>query len=149
MSLVTPHQVVLNLETEDRTTAIRTLAETLLRDDRVADFDAFLGDVQRREDQMATGLPGGVAIPHARSRHVTKASIVFGRSATGIDWGAPDGPARLIFLIGVPEGGEFDQLAVIAQLARRLVKPAVREQLLSIDDEAEVAALLGTEIIRS
>lgn len=149
MSLVTPHQVVLNLDTADRTTAIRTLAETLLREDRVADFEAFLSDVQRREDQMATGLPGGVAIPHARSRHVNEPSIVFGRSDAGIDWGAADGPARLIFLIGVPEGGESDQLAVIAQLARRLAKPSVREELLSMEDTTEVAALLDNEIIRS
>ena len=41
MSLVTPHQVVLNLDTTDRTTAIRTLAETLVRDDRLADLIAI------------------------------------------------------------------------------------------------------------
>lgn len=149
MSLVTPHQVVLNLDTTDRTAAIRTLAETLVRDDRLADLEAFLADVQRREEQMATGLPGGIAIPHSRSRHVNAPSIVFGRSDAGIDWGAADGPARLIFLIAVPEGGASDQLAVLAQLARRLAKPSLREQLLTMTDAEAIAGLLDDEVVRS
>ncbi len=149
MSLVTPHQVVLNLDTTDRTTAIRTLAETLVRDDRLADLEGFLSDVQRREEQMATGLPGGVAIPHSRSRHVNSPSIAFGRSDEGIAWGAADGPARLVFLIAVPEGGASDQLAVLAQLARRLAKPSLREQLLTMTDPQEIAELLDDEVVRS
>ena len=149
MSLVTPHQVVLNLDTTDRTIAIRTLAETLVRHDRVGDLEGLLSDVQRREEQMATGLPGGIAIPHSRSPHVNEPSIVFGRSDAGIDWGAPDGPARLIFLIAVPEGGESDQLAVLAQLARRLAKPSLREQLLTMSDPQEIAGLLDDQVVRS
>ena len=149
MSLVTATQVVLDLPVTDRTTAIRTLAETFVPEGRVSDLDAFLADVQRREDLMATGLPGGVAIPHSRSSHVTTPSMAFGRSTAGLDWGAADGPAHLIFLIGVPEGGQSDQLAVLAQLARRLTKPSFREQLLTLNDPQAICDVLDEEVLRS
>lgn len=149
MSLVTPDQVVLDMPTTDRTSVIRTLAETFVPHGRVSDLEAFLDDIQRREDLMATGLPGGIAIPHSRSPHVARPSMAFGRSEDGIDWGAADGPARLIFLIGVPEGGRSDQLAVLAQLARRLTKTTFRDQLLSLTDPQAICDLLDEEVLRS
>lgn len=149
MSLVTPHQVVLDMTTADRTSAIRTLAETFVTERRVSDLEAFLGDIRRREDLMATGLPGGIAIPHSRSPHVAQPSMAFGRSTDGIDWGAADGPAKLIFLIGVPEGGQSDQLAVLAQLARRLTKTTFRDQLLTLKNPQAICDLLDEEVLRS
>ena len=80
---------------------------------------------------MPTGLPGGIGIPHARSAYVTEPSLVFGRSPSGIDWGAEDGPATLIFLIAAPEGGGDDHLKILATLARRLMRTEFRESLMN------------------
>ena len=53
MSLITEHQVVLDLQGPDRHTATRTLAETLVADGRCTDLELFLDDVRKREEQMA------------------------------------------------------------------------------------------------
>ena len=58
-----------------------------------------------REAQSATGLPGGIAIPHCRSPHVDTATIAFARLSPKVDFGAPDGPADLAFLIAAPDVG--------------------------------------------
>ena len=109
MSLITDEQVILDLGGDDRHEATRTLAETLVATGRCTDLDAFLADVRAREEKMATGLPGGIGIPHARSGAITEPSLVFGRPVEGIDWGAKDGPATTIFLIAAPEeGGEAE-----------------------------------------
>ena len=92
MSLISESQVILDLDYPDRHQATRALAETLVADGRCTDLDLFLSDVRKREEQMATGLPGGIGIPHARSGGITTPSLVFGRSRNGIDWGAEDGP---------------------------------------------------------
>lgn len=149
MPLTTPQYIVLDLDAADRVAATRFLAQRLTDDGRIADLDGFLDDVQRREAQMATGLPGGVAIPHSRSRHVREPALAFGRSAAGIDWGAQDGPARLVFLIAVPEGGGTDHLAVLAKLARRLTKQSFRDDLLSLNSEQAVSDLLTDELDRA
>jgi PTS system fructose-specific IIA component len=147
MSLITEKLVVLNLDSPDRHAATRVLAEALASEGRVTDLDGFLEDVRKREEQMATGIHGGIGIPHARSAHVTEPSLVFGRSSKGIDWGAEDGPATLIFLIAAPEGGGDDHLKILAALARRLMRPAFRESLLNAPDAAAVVDVVTREVV--
>jgi len=147
MSLITEKLVVLNLDSPDRHIATRVLAEALATEGRLTDLEGFLADVRKREEQMPTGLPGGIGIPHARSAHVTEPSLVFGRSSGGIDWGAEDGPATLIFLIAAPEGGGDDHLKILAALARRLMRPAFRDSLMSAPDAAAVVDIVTREVV--
>src|SRR5512142_742058 len=128
--LIKEEYVVLDLAEPDRHAATRRLAATLANDGRVTDLEGFLADVRAREEQMATGLPGGIGIPHARSAHVTAPTLGFGRSTAGVDFGAEDGPAHLIFLIAAPAGGGDDHLQILAALARRLMRSAFRQSLL-------------------
>ena len=96
----------LDLAADSKEAAARSLAERMVALGRVTDLDGFLADVAAREAQMPTGLDGGIGIPHCRSAHVTEPTLAFGRSAAGIDFGAPDGPADLIFLIAAPAGAD-------------------------------------------
>jgi fructose-specific phosphotransferase system IIA component len=149
MSLITENLVVLDLDAPDRHAATRVLAEALSAAGRVTDLDGFVADVRKREDQMPTGLPGGIGIPHARSEHVTEASLVFGRAPQGIDWGSEDGPARLVFLIAGPLGRDEDHLSVLAALARRLTRPDFRRSLLDAPDAATVVDVVQREVVGS
>ena len=90
---------------------------------------------------MATGMPGGIGLPHARSEHVTVPSLGLARVPAGVDFGAPDGPATLVFLIAAPAGGGSEHLTILAALARRLVRPAFRQTIIDAPDAASVAVL--------
>jgi PTS system fructose-specific IIA component len=147
MSLITEHLVVLNLDSPDRHAATRVLAQALADEGRVTDLDGFLADVRKREEQMPTGLPGGIGIPHARSAYVTEPSLVFGRAPDGIDWGAEDGPATLIFLIAAPEGGGEDHLKILANLARRLMRTEFRNSLMNAPDATTVVDVVTREVV--
>lgn len=144
---LTVELVDLELEAEDRHAATRRLAALLAATGRVDDLDGFLTDVRAREALMATGLEGGIGIPHARSRHVRVPSLAVGRSAAGVDYGAPDGPAHLIFLIAVPEGAGADHLTLLSSLARRLVHASFRDALHSAPDAASVVAVIEKEVL--
>jgi PTS system fructose-specific IIA component len=145
-TLITAELVDLELAGPDRGAATRSLAERLSGAGRVTDLVGFLADVASREAQMPTGLEGGIGIPHARSSHVTAPSLAFGRSADGIDWGAPDGPAHLIFLIAAPASGDADHMTILAALARRLVHASFREALSNATDPQQVAELITREV---
>ena len=138
MPLITDEQVVLDLTGADRHEATRALAERLVASGRCTDLDTFLADVTERESKMATGLPGGIGIPHARSAAITEPSLVFGRSTDGIDWGAKDGPATLVFLIAAPEGGGDAHMQMLPKLARALMKKDFKAALAAATTEAEV-----------
>ena len=146
MSLITEEQVVLDLTGADRHEATRRLGERLVASGRCTDIDTFLGDVRKREETMATGLPGGIGIPHARSTAITEPSLVFGRSADGIDWGAKDGPATLIFLIAAPEGGGDAHMQMLPKLARALMKKDFKAALAAATTEAEVVRIVSNEV---
>ncbi|MFG2651006.1 fructose-specific PTS transporter subunit EIIC [Streptomyces sp. NPDC048436] len=119
--------------------AARALAERMVALGRVTDLDGFLADVAAREAQMPTGLDGGIGIPHCRSTHVTEPTLAFGRSADGIDFGAPDGPADLIFLIAAPAGADDAHLTILSSLARQLMDAEFTTALRAAED-AETAA---------
>ncbi|SEF21489.1 PTS system, fructose-specific IIA component [Amycolatopsis pretoriensis] len=144
--LITADLVDLGLDATDKAGATRALARRLVDAGRVTDLDLFLEDVAAREEQMATGLEGGIGIPHCRSAAVTAPTLAFGRSAAGVDFGAPDGPATLIFLIAAPEGGGSDHLKVLAALARRLVRAEFKQHLLAATDAGAVASYIRQEV---
>jgi fructose PTS system EIIBC or EIIC component len=146
MSLITEEQVVLDLTGADRHEATRRLGERLVASGRCTDLDAFLDDVRKREETMATGLPGGIGIPHARSAAITEPSLVFGRSGDGIDWGAKDGPATLVFLIAAPEGGGDAHMQMLPKLARALMKKDFKAALAEATTEAEVVRIVRDEV---
>jgi PTS system fructose-specific IIA component len=145
-SLITPELVDLDLAVSDRAAATRSLASLLAASGRVTDLDGFLADVAAREEQMPTGLEGGIGIPHARSTHVSEPSLAFGRTTAGVDFGAADGPAHLIFLIAAPAGGDSDHMTILASLARRLVHASFREALSNAVDAQATAEFITREV---
>ncbi|WP_217224935.1 PTS fructose transporter subunit IIABC [Streptomyces anulatus] len=143
--LITADLVDLDLSATTKDTAARSLAERMVAAHRVTDLDGFLADVAAREAQMPTGLDGGIGIPHCRSEHVNAPTLAFGRSGAGIDFGAADGPADLIFLIAAPAGADDDHLTILSGLARRLMDPEFTTALRAGTDPRAVAALIRGE----
>ncbi|MEU3097322.1 fructose-specific PTS transporter subunit EIIC [Streptomyces sp. NPDC006967] len=143
--MITADLVDLDLSADTKEAAARALAERMVAQGRVTDLEGFLADVAAREAQMPTGLDGGIGIPHCRSEHVTEPTLAFGRSAAGIDFGAADGPADLIFLIAAPAGADDAHLTILSSLARQLMKTRFTEALRSVDGAAAAAALIRGE----
>ena len=106
----------------DKQAVIGRLVGRLADAGRTTDPDGLTAAAMAREEQSATGLPGGIAIPHCRSPHVDTASIGFARLQPPVDFGAPDGPADLAFLIAAPEGGGAEHMKLLSSLARALVR---------------------------
>ncbi len=95
-----------------------------------------------REAKSATGMKDGIAIPHCRSVAVTEPTLAFARLAPGVDFGAKDGAADLVFLIAAPEGGGNAHLQILAKLARSLVKAEFTDALRAAATPDEVVALV-------
>ncbi|MDX2766593.1 PTS sugar transporter subunit IIA, partial [Streptomyces europaeiscabiei] len=140
--MITADLVDLDLSADTKEAAARALAERMVAKGRVTDLAGFLADVAAREAQMPTGLDGGIGIPHCRSEHVTEPTLAFGRSAAGVDFGAPDGPADLIFLIAAPAGADDAHLTILSSLARQLMNTEFTDALRGVDDAARAAALI-------
>jgi PTS system fructose-specific IIC component len=141
--LITPDLVALDADLgSDKTTVVRRLAGLVAGAGRATGADALTDDALAREAQAATGLPGGIAIPHCRSAAVTEASLAFARLDPKVDFGAPDGPADLVFLIAAPAHGDADHLTLLTALARALVRPDFVASLRAAGSADEVVRLV-------
>ncbi|MET9670091.1 fructose-specific PTS transporter subunit EIIC [Streptomyces sp. NPDC006475] len=143
--MITADLVDLDLAATTKEAAARSLAERMVAPGRVTDLEGFLGDVAAREAHMPTGLDGGIGIPHCRSAHVTEPTLAFGRSAAGVDFGATDGPADLIFLIAAPAGADDAHLTILSSLARRLMDESFTSALRTTADAEAAASLIRGE----
>lgn len=121
--IITPELVSLDAPLgADKQSVIRALAERIVAQGRARSAQELFDDAWAREQKDETGLPGGIGIPHARSASVTEPTLAFARLTPGVDFGAPDGPADIVFLIAAPAGADEAHLAVLSQLARSLMK---------------------------
>ena len=126
----------------DKAAVIGRLAALVTDSGRAVDAAALTADALAREAQSATGLPGGIAIPHCRSAAVRDASIGFARLRPPVDFGAGDGPADLVFLIAAPEGGGAEHMKLLTSLARALVRPDFVQSLREAPSADAVVALV-------
>jgi PTS system fructose-specific IIA component len=59
-----------------------------------------------------------------------------------VHFGAADGPANLIFLIGAPDTADDEHLHIIAALARKLVLDEFLDSLRNAKNGAEIAQII-------
>ncbi|SNS25871.1 PTS fructose transporter subunit IIABC [Rhodococcoides kyotonense] len=127
---------------ESKDGVISRLSETLAAAGRATEAEWLRDAALAREAQSATGLPGGIAIPHCRADVVTSASLGFARLNPKVDFGAPDGPADLVFLIAAPTGAGSAHMKLLSSLARALVKPEFVASLRAAATPADIVALV-------
>ena len=146
-SMITPELVRLDVSLgSDKTEVIRALARIAAEAGRTTNPDGLAEDALAREATSATGLPGGIAIPHCRTEHVDVPTLTFARLSPGTDFGAKDGPADLAFLIAAPAGGDATHLKVLTQLARALVKKEFTDGLRGATSAQEVVDLVNNVV---
>ena len=141
--IISPDLVLLDVDAgADKQAVITRLADLLASGGRVGDARALERATLARESQSATGLPGGIAIPHCRSAAVKQPSIGFARLRPAVDFGAPDGPADLVFLIAAPDGAGSEHMKLLSGLARALVRPDFIASLRAAATNSEIVALV-------
>ncbi len=121
---------------------IAHLAGLIAATGRASSAEGLIASAMAREAQSATGLPGGIGIPHCRSEAVNVASLGFARLDPKVDFGAPDGGADLVFLIAAPAGGGDTHMQLLTKLARSLVRKEFTQSLRDAKTKEELVQLV-------
>ena len=125
---------------------IAALARLVAAAGRSDDASGLADDAYAREAKSATGMAGGLAIPHCRSEHVSESTLVFARLSPPIDFGAKDGPADLVFMIAAPAAGDQEHMKLLTKLARALVRKDFTDALRAATSREEVVRLV-TDVV--
>jgi len=126
----------------DTPSVIRRLAELVAGTGRSTDVESLYADALAREQKTATGVPGGIAIPHCRSSAVREATLAMARLSPAVDFGAKDGPADIVFFIAAPAGADNEHLKLLSKLARSLIKKDFTAALRAAATPEEIVALV-------
>ncbi|MFC8039728.1 fructose-specific PTS transporter subunit EIIC [Paenarthrobacter sp. NPDC057355] len=141
--LITPQLVTLDQNLGDSPAdVIRVLAGKVAAAGRATEVEGLFADAFAREQKTATGVPGGIAIPHCRSAAVTEPALAMARLSHKVDFGAKDGPADLIFFIAAPDGADQEHLKLLSKLARSLIKKDFTAALRAASSEQEIVELV-------
>lgn len=135
--------VFLNVSALDDSDLIRTVVAKLNGIAGVLDADELAEAAVRRERELATGLEGGIAMPHARTKAVDRLIVSFVRPETPLNFASSDGSSSdLILFSAVPENCIDQYLYVTAQMIRKLGKEDIKSKLRSAASPEEVLQLL-------
>ncbi|MFE4082115.1 fructose-specific PTS transporter subunit EIIC [Paenarthrobacter sp. YIM B13468] len=141
--LITPQLVTLDQNLGDSPAdIIRVLAGKVAAAGRASEVEGLFTDAFAREQKTATGVPGGIAIPHCRSAAVTEPALAMARLSHKVDFGAKDGPADLIFFIAAPDGADQEHLKLLSKLARSLIKKDFTAALRAAATEQDIVDLV-------
>lgn len=127
---------------DSRFDVIKHLTQAVVNAGRATDFETLYAAARAREEKTDTGIPGGIAIPHCRSEAVTEPTLAMARPAPGVDFGAKDGAADLIFFIAAPADGDEAHLKILSKMARSLMKKSFTTALREAKTRDEVVVLV-------
>jgi len=137
--------VMLGLRGADRRAILRSLSAPLIQELAVTDAEAFLDELETREEQVTTQVTGGVAFPHARSQAVKRLALVVGiATAPGLAFSAADRElCRLFFLIAVPPAAPTAHLPLLRYLSAFVRQGRQVSRLLEAQTPAQAVRLLS------
>ncbi|WP_018663025.1 PTS fructose transporter subunit IIABC [Heyndrickxia acidiproducens] len=140
--LLVQETMVMNMQATKKEEAIDELIASLAKSGRINDPVLFKEMILKREQESSTGIGDGIAMPHAKTKAVNQATVVFGRSEKGVDYEALDGqPSYLFFMIAAPADAADTHLQALAALSRLLIDQEFVQQLKQAKTPAEVTKL--------
>ncbi|MET1133909.1 MAG: fructose PTS transporter subunit IIA, partial [Aeromicrobium sp.] len=141
--LITPQLVSLDVDLgSGPSDVIEALAAQIVAAGRAGSVEELAEAAKAREALAGTGVPGGIAIPHCRTATVTAPTLAFARLTNRVDFGAPDGPADIVFMIAAPEGAGNAHLKLLSSLARALVRADFTQALRDAQTPDDIIALV-------
>src|SRR5439155_19196811 len=138
-SLLSEATIAVPLRASTRASVLKELVNLAEQTWQVYDPGAILEAIRQREEMASTALGSGVAIPHPRrplpaalGEHV----LAYGRTASGIPFGAPHGSLTDIFFL-VCCRDERTHLRVLARLSRLMLRSDFFDELREADTPGE------------
>lgn len=143
-TLLSPERICLLAHPKTKEEAINQLIDLICNGGQIGDKNVFKQGVWQREKQQCTAIGEGIAIPHCKSETVLKPVLAAMVIPGGIEFNAPDGRyVDLVFLIAAPDTKADLHLAILGELAMKLLQPEVVDRLRSVNTVDEFIKIMG------
>jgi two-component system sensor histidine kinase KdpD len=116
--LVSPRRIVIWDEPVQKERVLRTLTESIAKDNGSEDAEAIFMAVMKREEQGSTFFNEGVAFPHVRTDDLSSPAVALGLTRQGVSDVSTEKPVELVFLILSPAKDPEIQVKILGLASR-------------------------------
>lgn len=125
--ILQPGCITCSLVAEAKQQAIFELVDLLASRETIGNPADLKAAIWEREQTRTTGIGHGIAIPHGKSKGVSKLCMALGKPVKPIDFGAIDNrPVELIFLLTSPPDQTGPHIQALAAISKMLVDDQFR-----------------------
>ncbi len=122
--------VMTGLDAQTKEEVLQRMVDLLVSGGHLRSRDVVMGELQKRERVMSTGIGGGIALPHALSDDLDKLYMVFAHTTTPLDFEALDSqPVDLVFMLVGPKVSGNMYVKLLARVSRLLQSEDFKSRL--------------------
>jgi PTS system nitrogen regulatory IIA component len=139
-------RIIADLRGTDKSSVLKELSVLLVKPCQAASQEDLLHVLAEREKLESTGIGGGIAIPHGRSKKLKDFVMAFGRSIKGVDFDSIDRkPTHLFFLVMAPENSAANNLKLLGRIVTLLKDASFKKRLMEANTQQELFQCLSEE----
>ena len=139
-------RIIADLRGTDKSSVLKELSVLLVKPCQAASQEDLLQVLAEREKLESTGIGGGIAIPHGRSKKLKDFVMAFGRSIKGVDFDSIDRkPTHLFFLVMAPENSAANNLKLLGRIVTLLKDASFKKRLMEANTQQELFQCLSEE----
>lgn len=133
-----------NANVSNKDEAIDHLVDLMDQQHNLTDKEIYKKGIYARETLSTTGIGDGIAIPHAQNEAVSAPGLSAMVVKNGVDYDSLDQqPAKLFFMIAVPQTGGNEHLQILAMLSTMLMDTTFKDHLINASTSEEFMALIN------
>ncbi|MCG3128632.1 MAG: PTS system fructose-specific EIIABC component [Phycisphaerae bacterium] len=141
--LLTPERMRVPLTAGDKRGLITELVSLLAESGAIANQQAVLDAVLKREMERSTGIGYGLAIPHGKSEGCTQLVMAAGKPETPVEYQSVDGrPVNFIVLLVSPPDQTANHIQALAKISRIMNVEAFRASIPLVSSAQELHELI-------
>lgn len=146
-TIIDESRIDLALDAANKEEALDALADMLIKSGVLSSKEGFIKDVYLREAEGQTGIGGGIAIPHGKSKSVLKTSLAIGRTKKPIAWESlDDEPIQCIILFAVRDVDSTTvHVRLLGEVAGKLADEEIVEKLLTSKKAEEIISIFSQD----
>lgn len=130
--------MIIKLKANNLDELIKAMVQKLSKVNAITSEQDYMSDLKARLEQGSCGIAEGIALPHAKSSSVRRATVVVATLDTPLDLGAlDDRKCDLIFLLASPDDGQTN-LKLLGRLSLLLNEPGFADKLRSSGSTTEM-----------
>lgn len=142
---VSPEGVFVGQSIDTREEMLRFIADRAAELGAADSADAVFEALSAREEMGETGMTDGFAVPHAKDRAITRATVIVVKNDRPIEWPSfDDKPIDVAISLLVPGGEEGTaHIRLLSRTAVLLMKDEFKRAMRETDDPQGVADVIN------